>query len=74
MRNHCNRLDCLINNQKGICRALRETGDTRTCKFYKDRRKISKLEIACYEAGIETGRFWDRAEYEEITGGGKEWR
>lgn len=49
MRNHCNRLDCLINNQKGICRALRETGEVKKCSFYKDRRKMSELEIAYYE-------------------------
>lgn len=69
MRNHCNRMDCLINNQKGICRALRETGDTRTCKFYKDRRKMSMLEIAYYE-----GQEWKTRVYEGITGGAKEWR
>lgn len=48
MRDHCNRLDCLI-NKEGICRGLTDASGSKTCKFYKDRKKMSELEIGLYE-------------------------
>lgn len=50
MRDHCNRLDCLI-NKEGVCRGLVDASGYKTCSFYKDRRKMTETEIGLYEDG-----------------------